>query len=343
MRKHERRWKSGGTPVGQLFLGSVVIWVLAGCHPGHNQSSLHPASYEAAEIARLWWVMFAVLTAAFVLVVTLAVWAVLARKRDETKARENSRFVVWGGVVFPVVVLVGLLFYMLRVSALLRPPEEGLVVQVTGHMWWWEVRYPDLGIITANEIHLPVGEPVRIQLRSGDVNHSFWVPSLHGKMDANPGMMNEFWLNPKEIGVWRGQCAEFCGRQHALMAFEVVALAPEHFQHWTREKQRTRFTEGSPPTLGGDRLARGKEVFFKASCHECHAIGGTRADGLIGPDLTHIGSRGTLGAGTVPNTTGNLMGWIVNPQEIKPGNLMPRTFLEPNELRDLVHYLQSLE
>jgi cytochrome c oxidase subunit II len=321
------------------FLGMALV--LAACHPGHRQSSLHPASFEAGEITRLWWIMFGVLTASFILVLALTLWATFRRRQKSPNAGgEKVRFVVWGGIAFPSIVLLGLLFYSLSVSKILRPPTSGIVIQVTGHMWWWEVQYPELGIITANEIYLPAGEPVRIELRSGDVIHSFWVPNLHGKMDTKPGLVNEFWLHANEPGRWRGQCAEFCGRQHALMAFEVVALSTEEFDLWVRARQPQSVV---PATELGESLARGKEAFFRASCHECHAIRGTRAGGLIGPDLTHIGSRLTLGAGTLPNNIGNLMGWIVNPQEIKPGNLMPRTYLEPDELRAMVEYLQSLE
>lgn len=321
-----------------LFLVAGV-----GCHPGHRQSALNPASFEATEIARLWWVMFGALTAAFILVLAFTFWAVFRRKQSEPRPWGGARrFVVVGGILFPAVVLVGLLFYSLRVTMVLRPPDEGVLIQVTGHMWWWEIRYPELGIITANEIYMPAGEPVRIELRSGDVIHSFWVPNLHGKMDTTPGLVKQFWLHADEPGTWRGQCAEFCGRQHALMAFEVVALPREEFDRWAEERQPTP-QPVEPQPAEAEPFARGKEAFFRASCHECHAIRGTRADGLIGPDLTHVGSRLTLGAGAIPNNTANLMGWIVNPQEIKPGNLMPRTFLEPDELRDMVEYLESLK
>lgn len=337
------RQESSGDGSFWCFLAPAFL-LLGGCHPGHRQSVVHPASFEASEIARLWWVMFGVLTVAFILVIVFTAWAIF-RGREKTPSPPGGgrRFIVGWGIVFPAVVLVGLLFYSLKVSVLMRAPDEGVLVQVTGNMWWWDVRYPELDIITANEIYIPAGEPVLIELRSNDVIHSFWVPNLHGKMDTIPGLVNTFWLNADEPGQWRGQCAEFCGRQHALMAFEVVALPPDEFAQWVEDHQPE--PKETTPVAAAEKepFARGKEAFFRASCHECHAIRGTEARGRAGPDLTHIGSRLTLGAGTIPNNTGNLMGWVVNPQEIKPGNLMPRTYLEPAELRDLVEYLESLE
>lgn len=328
----------GRTISGGLVAGLVSLLLLAGCQGEHSQSMLYPAGGEAGEIARIWWSMFGLLSAVFIAVMVFTGWAVLARKQKRPSPPGGGvRFIVVAGIVFPALILVALLFYSLAAGGALRLPDRGLVIEVTGHQWWWDVRYPEERIITANEIYVPAGEPVRIVLRSGDVIHSFWAPNLHGKMDAIPGVSNQFWIHADEPGRWRGQCAEFCGRQHALMAFWVIALAPEEFRAWVEERQQASPVEEEP------RLARGREAFFRASCNECHTIRGTEADGVAGPNLTHIGSRLTLGAGTLPNTTANLMGWVVNPQEIKPGNQMPRTFLEPEELHALAEYLQSLE
>lgn len=310
---------------------------MSGC-AGHRQSVLHHASKEASQIAGLWWFMFAVLAAAFVLVIALTVWAVFARPKDPSRPPGGGNgFIIAGGIVLPSVVVVTFLFASLNVSLSLRQPREGMVIQVTGHQWWWDVRYPGQGIVTANEIYIPAGEPVRLELKSADVVHSFWVPNLHGKMDALPDVVTRFWLHAEEPGSWRGQCAEFCGRQHAWMAFEVVALPREEFDDWVAARQRPQ------PVAEDPRQARGKEVFFRASCNDCHSIRGTRAEGETGPDLTHIGSRLTLGAATVPNNRGNLAGWIANSQEIKPGNRMPRSYLDSEDLEALVDYLESLE
>lgn len=315
-----------------------ALLLFAGCHPGHRQSSLHPASPEAGEIAMLWWFMFVILTAVFILVIGLTAGAVWRRngKRDSPPGGP-TKFVVIGGIVMPAIILVALLFYSLHVTLALRRPEDGVTVRVTGYQWWWDIRYTDLDIVTANEIYIPAGEPVLLELAAADVVHSFWVPNLHGKMDAVPGNVNKFWIRAEAPGNWRGQCAEFCGRQHALMAFEVVALPREEFDEWVEARRRPHPVPDLP------KLATGEEVFFSASCNICHTIRGTGADGTAGPDLTHIGSRLTLGAGTIPNTPADLAGWIVNPQALKPGNEMPRTFIDADELQALVEYLRNLK
>ncbi|MCW8139021.1 MAG: cytochrome c oxidase subunit II [Planctomycetota bacterium] len=246
------------------------------------------------------------------------------------------RLDVVAGIVGPTVILVGMLFYSLRVSTALHLPEAAFTVRVTGFQWWWDVRYPDHDIVTANELYVPVGEVVRLELRAADVVHSFWVPNLHGKMDLLPEHPNQFWLRAEVPGVYRGQCAEFCGLQHALMAFDVVALPKDEFERWVAERQRPH------PEPADDELRLGQEVFFSAGCNACHAVGGTDAVALVGPDLTHIGTRRTLGAGTVANTRGDLAGWISQPQVLKPGNLMPPSYLEPRELHALVRWLETL-
>ena len=310
--------------------------LLAGCHPRHDQSAVHPASAEAASIATLWWVMAGVLGAAFVIVMALTLWSVSHKAKKDSAPGGETRFVVISGIVVPGVILVGLLVYSLQTTLALRRPVEGRVIQVTGYQWWWEVRYPDLGIVSANEIYLPAGEPVWLELRAKDVVHSFWVPNLHGKVDMVPETVNRLWIRADEPGAWRGQCAEFCGKQHATMALRVVALAPEDYARWVEERRRPHPTEGNPA------LRRGEEVFFRASCHVCHAIGDTAADGRLGPDLTHLGSRLTLGAGAVEHTRETLARWIDDPQAVKPGNLMPHTPLAPAERDALLDFLESL-
>ena len=294
-----------------LILALCAMTVLAGCDT-RAQSILDPRSPEAREIANLWWVMFAVCSVVFVAVIWFLLQAVFGREGSRPPGGP-IRFVVAGGIILPAVVLVGFLIYSLRVSLLLSPPEEGLTIEVDGHQWWWEVRYPEAGIVTANEIHIPAGQRVRFRLSAHDVIHSFWVPNLHGKLDMFPGTTTTLWLQAEEPGVWRGQCAEFCGTQHALMAFTVVAHEPADFDRWIAARQEA-------AVAGRDRLAQGRELFSRHGCATCHAISGTEAVGTIGPDLTHLANRRTLAAATLPNTRENLAAWIapdLNPRNSK--------------------------
>jgi cytochrome c oxidase subunit II len=285
--------------------------------------------------------MVGAFTAVFVLVTALIVMAVLRKPRSEDSPPPlgRTRFIVAGGVVLPVVVLVPLLIYSLETSSALRTPTEGPTVRVTGHMWWWEVHYPDHGIVTANELHIPAGERVRIELESADVIHSFWVPNLNGKRDLIPGIRNITWIQADTPGVYRGQCAEYCGDQHAKMAFHVIALPPDEFRAWVAERQRLKTAPES------EQQQRGRAVFNQAGCARCHAIRGSQPTdpATVGPDLTHIGSRRTLGAATIPHNRGNLAGWITDPRPIKPGVKMPASYLGADDREALVNYLESLK
>lgn len=322
--------------------GFTLMLVLGTAAAGHPQSVLHPASPEARELALLWWVMFWVCTVVFVAVIWFSLRAIFCGPKSQPPGGAK-RFVYGGGIVLPTIVLIGFLIYSLRVSVMLAQPREGETIHVIGHQFWWEVRYPDHGIVTANEIHLPAGELVRVVLDAADVIHSFWVPNLHGKLDMIPGITNELWIQADRPGVWRGQCAEFCGVQHALMAFEVVALERDAFDAWIAARQEVPL-EPDPENEIGANLARGRQVFIEHGCGSCHRVRGLEdAPANIGPDLTHIGSRRTLGAATIPNNRGGLAGWIANPQAIKPGNRMPPTYLEPPDLHALVDYLESLQ
>lgn len=319
----------------------LAAGLLAGCHRSHPQSALHPAADAAREISALWWAMCGLLGVSFLAVMALT-WIAIRRRPDpaaQTAARTERRtrwLVIGGGIAFPGVVLLGMLFYSLGTSLALRRPAQGLRIQVTGHQWWWDVRYPDQGIVIANEIYLPAGEPAVIELRAADVIHSFWVPNLHGKVDLLPEMPTRIVVQPDRPGEWRGQCAEFCGRQHAWMGMKVIALPRAEFDAWAEARR-------NPPASVADAalLRRGEAVFFEASCHACHAIAGTRAEARLGPDLTHLGSRRTLGAGRIENTDEQLARWIADPQELKPGNLMPATPLESGDLAALVAYLRA--
>jgi cytochrome c oxidase subunit 2 len=330
----------------RYLLAAAVL--LAGCAPVRDQSALHPAGPAAAHIAWLWWAMFWAFTAVFVLVLVLLLWAIARRPlRSAVSDRSDSilpplgrdGFIIAGGIVLPMAILTPLFVLSLNVSAALNRKPEALTIRVVGHMWWWEVRYPDRGIVTANEIHIPAGRPVRLEMTSADVIHSFWVPRLHGKRDLIPGLQTSFWIQANEPGVYRGQCAEYCGTQHANMAFHVIALPQDEFDAWLQSPDRS-----SPsPFANEDRDQPGFRLFMSAGCGQCHAIRGTRAIGTAGPDLTHIGSRSSIASGMLPNTRGHLAGWIANPQAIKPGAKMPRTYLTADDLHALVAYLESLE
>jgi cytochrome c oxidase subunit 2 len=221
------------------------------------------------------------------------------------------------------------------------PLEDGLVIHVTAHQWWWEAMYddhePSRIFYTANELHVPVGRPVAVRLRSSDVIHSFWVPNLHGKRDLIPGRELLITFRADKAGIYRGQCAEFCGHQHAKMAFLVIAEEAEHYERWAESQRQS----APPPRLEDEQ--RGQAVFMASPCVMCHTIQGTAAQGKSGPDLTHIASRRTLGAATLPNTRGNLAGWILDPHAIKPGVNMPSVALAAEDHRALLAYLESLK
>lgn len=317
----------------------AVCLLLSGCGAEGAQSALRPGGIAAAKIATLTWVMTVTFTVIFFLVVAVMLLAVFRSRQAEPAHPPFGRsgLIIAGGVVLPLVVVIPLLIYSLETSAALRMPEDALTIRVIGHQWWWEVEYPEHGVVTANEIHIPAGEPVRLELLSADVIHSFWVPALNGKRDMIPGIVNEFWIQADRPGEYRGQCAEYCGLQHAHMALVVVALPPEEFAAWAHQRDE-------PETAPDTELEReGLAIFLRAGCSRCHAIRGTPAAGELGPDLTHIGSRETLGAGTIPNTHGNLMGWIGNAQGVKPGVFMPAMYLPAEELHALTQYLEGLK
>jgi cytochrome c oxidase subunit 2 len=217
-----------------------------------------------------------------------------------------------------------------------------VVIKITGHQWWWQVEYeneaePSKMMTTANELHVPVGRPVKLNLQSSDVIHSFWVPNMHGKKDLVPGHPTDMWLRATQPGRFRGQCAEFCGLQHAHMRLTFVAEPSEQFDQWMQGQS----SDAPPPVT--PTAHRGLDVFMSNQCMMCHAISGTNARATVGPDLTHIGSRAMLASGAIPNTRGYLAGWIANPQNIKPGVRMPPNALASDDLNALLDYLESLK
>ena len=312
---------------------------LAGCARG-PESSLAPHSPQAEVIAGLWWTMFWMGSATYGLVLLALLVAVVRSRKRRKPGTAPPTFLIWaGGVVLPaavVGVLTVLSFIATREASPAGNPGRGaLQIEVVGHKFWWEVRYPDEGIVTANEITIPAGRPVDLVMESADVIHSMWIPRLHGKVDMVPGRITRLQLQADEPGIYPGRCAEYCGTQHAGMAISVEALEPEAYQDWVDDRR-----SAVAPAPG---VAAGQEVFMTTGCAECHAVEGTEARGTLGPDLTHLMSRRTLGAGRVPNNRGFLGGWVVDPQGIKPGNLMPPTALEAQQLIDLLDYLETLE
>jgi cytochrome c oxidase subunit 2 len=249
---------------------------------------------------------------------------------------------IYVGVAVSVVILaISFGGTLVTLNAASRPRiTPSLTVDVTGHQWWWEVTYsqaddPSLGFTTANELHLPVGQPVRVRLHSADVIHSFWVPQLAGKMDVIPGQVNETWLEARQPGDSRGMCGEYCGMQHAMMALDVRAESPEAFRRWADAR---RAGAKAPATAS----ANAGRVVFARSCGVCHAVAGTEALGRMGPDLTHLESRPTIGAGALTNTNEHLAQWIRNAPAVKEGVRMPPMALSDAELRDVVAYLETL-
>jgi cytochrome c oxidase subunit 2 len=248
---------------------------------------------------------------------------------------------IWIGVGLTLVALIGSLGWTVAVMAAVGSPaaRPALTLEVTGHQWWWEVRYlgqgPDQTFVTANEIHIPAGRPVLLRLKGADVIHSFWIPALSGKTDTIPGRTNVAWLQADRAGVYRGQCTEYCGLQHAHMAAFVVAEPPAAFEAW----RQAQLQPATPAPTGAMELG---EQTFVQHCGACHAVRGTAAGGVAGPDLTHLMSRATLAAGTLPNTRAGLAGWIANPQGVKPGTLMPATDLSGPQLGQVSAYLETL-
>jgi len=215
------------------------------------------------------------------------------------------------------------------------------VINLIGHQWWWEAEYeaavPSQRFRTANELHIPVGRPVVFKVTSRDVIHSFWVPNLHGKRDLIPGYTTSIWLQADKPGFYRGQCAEFCGYQHAKMALYVTAESQAEFENWSADQRK----EAPQPT--SEEQMRGRDVFLHSTCTQCHTIRGTIAGAVLGPDLTHLATRGTIAAGTLPNQRGHLAGWILDSQSIKPGNRMPPNSIAGDDLQALLTYLESLK
>lgn len=303
---------------------------------------LTPGGEAGRRVEGLWWLLLWVSTAVFVVVLVLMVVAVVRGRNAgdraipaESEPRWGSRFIITAGVVLPVVILTSVFVVSLAdVRALADDPEEDiLTITVTGHVWWWEAEYPN-GAITANEIHIPVGEPIRFALESADVIHSFWVPALGPKRDMLPGNTNTLRLIADEPGRYRGQCAEFCGLQHARMGLFVIA--DPDFDQWVAHMAEPAADPADPAAV------EGRDRFLEGSCAGCHTIRGTDAAARVGPDLTHLASRQTIGAASWDNTHDHLTQFVTDAQSMKPGAVMPPAELTSGQIANVVTYLETL-
>ena len=337
------RRRLGGRAVGVPVWALLALVVMTGCNGG----MLDPQSDRAETVVTLWWVMFGISAAVMALVTVVLLWGLRRASRSDAPARQgvlgrDRLFVFGGGIALPVTVMVLLMALTVWSGRAITEAAEddAVVVEVVGHQWWWEVRYPDHGVVTANEIHIPSGEAVEVRLLSDDVIHSFWIPELGGKIDLIPGRTNTLVIEANQPGEYRGQCAEFCGLQHAKMRLLVVAEEREDFDEWVAQMREP--AAALTPQEDGV-LFEGQQAFLGSACVYCHTIEGTNASGTLGPDLTHLASRRMLASNVIPNTRGHLAGWILDPQAVKPGTQMPPTQLNAEQLEALLDYLGSLE
>jgi cytochrome c oxidase subunit II len=337
MGERRRQWIRG---VYGAFLVAAGL-VLAGC--GGNQSTLAPESGAERRITRLWWIMCIGAAIGFAIVLTLLLLGWFhRRKRGLFGAGDRfaTAIVVGLGIPVPIIILVTLFVYsdvfVIKSTAAPATSSTSMTIDVVGHQWFWAARYPGTTAVTANEIHIPVRTRVDIVGTTDDVIHSFWIPQLNRKIDLIPGRTNRILLDADKPGVYRGQCAEFCGLQHANMAAYVFAEPQATFQAWLRNEAKP----ARPPATAQEK--HGHQVFVAQACSGCHAIRGTDAAGKIGPDLTHVGSRTTLAGLTIPNTPDYLARWIENPQQFKEGAKMPSLHLNATDVQAVVAYLESL-
>jgi cytochrome c oxidase subunit 2 len=307
---------------------------LAGCGSG-SPSALDPHGTASSHVASLWWLLLAMGTAVYLVVAAL----IVVSWRRRAGSFDVNRFVAVGGVAVPAVVLAVVGVQTVRVTGQVFAERNSPAdVVVEGEQWWWRVNYPGTGVETANVVHIPAGRPVTLELRSDDVIHSFWVPQLAPKVDMIPGQRNQVVLDARRPGIYDGQCAEFCGLQHAHMRFVVVAQEPADYRAWLDARR-----EAPPRPAAGTEAADGEAVFLDQACSGCHRVAGTQAAGTKGPDLSDMGSRPTLGAGTAPNDPETLARWIRDAPALKPGVKMPPIELSDREARAVVAYLDSLD
>lgn len=343
--EHNHSLKSIKILIAGLLL--VAATALAGCAAAPK--ALSPASTSAGQISNLTLTVYLIAAGVFVIVEGGLVFAAIRFRQKPNQALpkqiEGNRTLEIAWTVAPAIILAFVFIISMKtlgfvayqpVNAAGSADPQALNVRVVGHQWWWEFDYTDLGITTANEYHVPIGQVVNLDIESLDVVHSYWVPQLGGKIDAIPGHTNHTWFEATQTGQFHGQCAEFCGLQHANMRFVVYVDTPSQFQAWVKDQQ------AAIPTASG-AAAQGEQIFTQGACVGCHTIDGTNAKGTLGPNLTHFASRGTFAGGVLANTPDNLSRWLANPQAIKPGNDMPDLKLTTDQINALVAFLESLK
>ena len=321
---------------------------------GGRQSAVDAAGIQAERLESLWWLFFYVCGAVYVIVMAVLLTVFFRNQRagsdsapdlSPNEAREGrAGYTIKGAVAITLVVLFALMFISFRTGraiSTLQQADSPLSIKITGNQWWWNVEYqnaiPSNNITTANELHLPVGRPVKVELQSNDVIHSIWLPNMHGKKDLVPNYPTMFYFRPDKVGTYWGQCAEFCGYQHAKMRFIVVVETPEEFDAWISAQQQT------PPPPTDAVQQHGQQIFLTSVCTQCHTVQGTNANARVGPNLTHVASRQYIAAGSLQNTRDHLRSWITDPQAIKPGIRMPMNTYSDGDLDALVSYIESLK
>jgi cytochrome c oxidase subunit II len=335
--------QSGDNSRFLIACGLAVTAFAEPAPPSWSPTSIFdPVSTPAQSIFDLSVFVLMVTGAIFVVVFSLLAYAVVKFRKRGADSGEPAQ--VYGSTqvelawtVIPILIVVILFLATARVIAAIQNfahAGNAMEVTVIGHQFWWEYRYPALNVVTANELHIPVGEPTFLTLLSADTDHSFWVPRLGGKTDLIPNHPNSMWMDPRETGLYLGQCAQYCGTQHAKMLLRVIVQTREEFDRWIQEQSR--------PTEAGDNVSEGRKIFERTACVNCHAVAGTAAKGRFGPDLTHLMSRTTIASGAAPNTLENLRRWMRDPSVIKPGSKMPAMGLSDPELDALTAYLGTL-
>jgi cytochrome c oxidase subunit II len=307
-----------------------------------------PQATPAESVYHLSLLVLTVCAAIFLVVAGLLTFTIIRFRRKQDDGREpaqvyGSNHIEIAWTVIPILIVFVLTMATARIVVAIQTksaPKDALQVTVIGHQWWWEFRYPGLGIVTANELHVPVSTAAKpaitfLKLQSADVAHSFWIPQLSGKTDLIPNRTNSMWIDPRQEGTFLGNCAEYCGTQHANMLLRVIVQSSADFEKWAAAEKLSASRDS--------RIKMARATFLSLSCVNCHTVSGTSAAGTFGPDLSHLMSRDTLGSGVIPNTTENLRAWVKDPQAIKPGNLMPNMQLNSRELDDVVAYLSALK
>jgi cytochrome c oxidase subunit 2 len=329
------------------FLTWLSSWLCPGC--AQWQSVLQPGGPASSRLDWLLWVFTVVCGTIWLLVMLVLAIAIRRRHKPDRPplqrdaGRERASAIIVGIAVAAMVLIISGLTFLSYAAT--RPisgeADDTLVVRLRGYQWWWQVTYsnrdPARIFLTANEIHIPVGRPVRVELSSADVIHSFWVPNLMGKQDLIPGRNNQLTLTATQAGLYRAQCAQFCGLQHAHMALLVIAQDPAEFQAWRNAQVQQAASSDDPDA------AKGRQFVTSHACAACHTIRGTSAAGTLGPDLTHVASRLTIAAGLLPTTRGSLAAWVVDPQTIKPGNNMPMVPMSADDVTSVSAYLATLK